>query len=161
VTQSLIRILKYNRVREASIPLGVLLSHHLTLSANPLLSLSESILLLPIPLHIKKERARGFNQSSLIAQALLHTLPTHHISIHTNILLRNKNTPSQTTQPNHQARKKNMINAFTLSNPEKIKGKVILLLDDVSTSGATLYAAARCIKTARPKRIIGLAIAKA
>jgi predicted amidophosphoribosyltransferase len=159
--QNLIRALKYDRIREAALPLGYLLSRYLEESALPLFSSTESILLLPIPLHTKKERVRGFNQSLLIAQAFLHTLPTHHITIHTDILFRNKNTPSQTIQPSHRARKENLAGAFTLQNSEQIKGCVILLLDDVSTSGATLCEALRCVKTAHPKCVIGLTIAKA
>lgn len=97
-------------------------------------------LLIPVPLHKKKEKERGYNQSLLIAQGIqkIYTIP-----INTTILTRKLQTESQTTKSKLN-RWKNVKNAFTLENNLLLNKKHILLIDDVFTTGATIEA---CIKT--------------
>ncbi|MDP2695664.1 MAG: ComF family protein [bacterium] len=113
----------------------------------------------PMPLHKKRERKRGFNQSLLLAQELsqLLKLPIH------NTLMRVKDTPRQAEISDYDRRRDNIAGCFVLDKgiAPTIKGRQIILVDDVTTSGATLNEAARALKTAGARKIIGLVIAKA
>lgn len=119
----------------------------------------KNILLIPIPLHKRKKRQRGFNQSELLAEAV-----ASHFSLSYNpkILLKIKNNLPQAKINNFSNRKKNSENIFQISNfnLNLIKNKWIILIDDVYTSGATMQEAAKILKKNGAKKIIGLVIAK-
>jgi len=113
--------------------------------------------LVAIPLHRRRFNWRGFNQSEEVAKILsVH----FRMPILNNCLFRAKQTDSQAGLKDFQKRKLNLENAFALKNQELLKNKNIVLLDDVYTSGATLEEAAKAVKSAGAKRIIGLVIAK-
>jgi ComF family protein len=97
-------------------------------------------ILLPIPLHPKKEKIRGYNQAELIAKGIYKFIP---IEINLTSLKRTIFTDSQTNK-NRMERWENVQNAFEVRNKKKLDSKHILLIDDVFTTGATLEA---CIKT--------------
>jgi ComF family protein len=119
----------------------------------------KNILLIPIPLHKRKRRQRGFNQSELLAKAV-----ASHFSLnfHPKILFRIKNNPPQAKINNFSDRKENSKNIFQISSPNLnlIKGKWIILIDDVYTSGATMQEAAKILKKNGAKKIIGLVLAR-
>ena len=97
--------------------------------------------IIPVPLHTRRLRQRGFNQAYLLVRDFpgLWTAATGSHpgwSISNTILLRSRNTPSQTGF-DRKDRLKNLRDAFTVKGSEKIKGKRILLIDDVYTTGAT------------------------
>ena len=96
-------------------------------------------LIIPIPLHRKKIKARGFNQAKLIAHVLSNKLGIPYQHHH---IIRSKNTPAQSGL-NAKARKKNIKNAFTLVEP--ITHQHIIIIDDVITTGATVSELKRCI----------------
>jgi ComF family protein len=116
--------------------------------------------MIPIPLHPKKERERGFNQSLLIAEALRDFLSGSPPLI-SQILVRVKNTKAQAEIKDSDKRKENVRSCFAVKNPSEIKGKNIILIDDVFTSGATANEAVRTLKTAGARRILVLVLAKA
>lgn len=119
----------------------------------------KNILLIPIPLHKKKKRQRGFNQSELLAK----TIASHFsLSVHPEILLRIKNNPPQAKINNFIEREKNIKDIFQISISclNLIKNKWIILIDDVYTSGATMQEAARILKKSGAKKVIGLVLAK-
>ena len=95
--------------------------------------------IIPIPLHRKKLKIRGFNQSDFIAEGI------HNIPIERNCLKRIKNISSQTNK-NRLEHWNNVKSAFKIDNTDKLKGKHILLVDDVFTTGATLEACINTIK---------------
>ena len=113
-------------------------------------------LIMPVPLHYSKYKKRGYNQSALLARALATqiALPVDETS-----LRRSRNTPSQTGF-GRQARFKNMKDAFECVCPNNIKGKTILLLDDVATTGATLEACAVALKKAGAKQVMAYTLAR-
>jgi len=90
---------------------------------------------LPIPLHPKKEKKRGYNQSMLIAKGVAETLS---VQARKN-LVRNANTSTQTRKSRYE-RWQNVETVFSIRNPKSLHGKHILLIDDVVTTGATIEA---------------------
>ena len=101
-------------------------------------------ILLPIPLHPKKEKIRGYNQAELIAKGIYKFIP---IEINLTSLKRTIFTDSQTNK-NRMERWENVQNAFEVRNKKKLDNKHILIIDDVFTTGATLEA---CIKNAQTR----------
>ena len=93
-------------------------------------------IIIPVPLHKKRLLERGYNQTELIAKKL-------RIKVETNCLIKIKNIKPQSTK-NAEERKKDIKNTYILKNEEKIKGKKVLLFDDIYTTGST---ANECIKT--------------
>ena len=140
---------KYRDVRAAAPALARLLAEYL--SANPLLG--ESIV--PVPLHRRKLRERGYNQAALLARELgkLTGRPVAE-----NLLSRTRATPPQVSTASQQQRAENMAGAFHCR--EQVDGHSFLLLDDVSTTGSTLTAAAAALKEAGATSVWGLALAR-
>jgi competence protein ComFC len=95
--------------------------------------------ILPVPLHPKKLKLRGFNQSSLLAKGLNERL---NIPVKEKLMRRIVHSDSQTTVSKYE-RWDNVKNIFTIPNPSKLKDRHVLLVDDVLTTGATIEA---CLK---------------
>lgn len=156
--QTLIRALKYEHMRITSAPLAALIARHIT--AHKKIAERGPFILIPIPLHKEKKTSRGYNQSELLARELTNLLP-HTFSVCADALVRVKNTPSQTAQKTHSERAHNMEDAFRVAKPEAFAGKIVFVIDDVSTSGATIREAARVLKRAGARNVLGLVVAKA
>ena len=109
---------------------------------------------MPVPLHPKKLRARGYNQSQLLAQAFCRN---SGLVLHTSGLIRRVDTRSQ-AQLNRKERLQNMADAFE-AGPE-VKGKRILLIDDVATTGATLEGCALALKRAGARQVMAFTLAR-
>lgn len=114
-------------------------------------------IIVPVPLHAKKLKSRGYNQSEWLAQgiALITRLP-----VVADALIRKTNTDSQTTKTRFE-RWDNMQDVFFVHQPELYAGKHILLVDDVLTTGATIVASAKAFANVKDVRfsIITLGIA--
>jgi ComF family protein len=116
------------------------------LAIAPIDQLKEMAVLVPIPLHVRRERQRGFNQSADIAQALSDLTG---IQVR-NLLHRQRSTMTQSHLP-RELRQQNTSNAFTvIARSEATKEsqalpRIIILIDDVATSGSTLSAAAKAM----------------
>jgi ComF family protein len=152
IVKKVISKAKYEFVKEALYPLTNLL---IDLIKESDLNLKPD-LVIPIPLYIKKERYRGFNQSEVIAKILSENFSWQ---ISTNILKRIKKTKSQ-TELSKRERKENVKNAFKVFNPFLIKNKNIILIDDIYTTGATLEEAAKTLKKAGAKSVWAITLAK-
>lgn len=106
-------------------------------------------LMIPIPLHKDRLRARGYNQSAMFAKGLSDIL---NIPVEEKAVIRTRNTVSQTTKPRAE-RFENVKGAFAVITPNKIKGKNILLIDDTITTGATLMSCGKEILKYQPKSL--------
>ena len=116
----------------------------------------KNYLIVPVPLSKERLRERGYNQAALIAKIVAEDLKMEFAE---NILTRIRHASPQVGAKDWTERKKNVAGCFVC--PKPIKGQNILLVDDVSTSGATLNEAAKTLKAAGAKKIIGLVVAKA
>lgn len=155
VLQNLIHYFKYKSFKNLAPVLGEILIKYLN-SLNPQFSILNSIVI-PISLHPRRERRRGFNQAKLIAKILAENF---NLEISED-LKRTKNNKPQVECRDSETRTKNIENCFEIKNPEKIRGKNILLIDDVFTSGATMNEAVKILKQNNARKIIALVLAKA
>lgn len=173
IIRNLIHYFKYKGFIDIALILGILAEKYITTVFRN----SEIInyVLVPVPLHPKRQRQRGFNQSELLAKFLSVKFNLPMI----NALKRIKNSKPQAKMKkdnkkvyffedepdsnarNYEKRKKNISGAFSIINPEEITGKNVILIDDVYTSGATMSEAARILKNHGAKKIIALVVAKA
>jgi len=153
----LIALLKYQKIKQAAVPLGGILTAYLKELFKNYGLKTENFLIIPIPLHWQKENKRGFNQSCLLAEQLAKNTG---LEVNKNILKRIKNTASQVELKDKEKRAENVINCFAIENPKLLSGKNIIILDDVFTTGATMKEAARILKNSGARKIIGLVVAK-
>jgi ComF family protein len=114
-------------------------------------------LVVPIPLHRKKLRERGFNQAELIAKVVAKHL---QVRLTKGNLKRRKATITQTSL-DREERRRNLREAFTVKNRDEFQAKNVLLVDDVYTTGATIKEAAKVLKEARVKDVYVFALARA
>lgn len=96
-------------------------------------------LIIPIPLHYKKLHKRGYNQSAAFGKGIAEVL---EIPMLEKVLVKVTATESQTSM-NRLERLENVMNSFKVRNEQKLKGKHVLLVDDILTTGATIEAAAQ------------------
>ena len=148
---------KYEKVHSLAPVFATLLVEYINaLDPKPRL-LSASPIVVPIPLHMHKERNRGFNQSALIARSFARTIQLPYDELLIKLI---DNDPQAQTKK-RIARLARMHGAFAVPRPADVRNKTIILIDDVSTSGATLSEAARTLKQAGAKKILALVVAKA
>ena len=146
-------------------PLGLLMLHAFNGMYEQKASTVPDILV-PVPLHARRLRMRGFNQTFLLANHLIDLNRQHPdlgfpvLKTDPNILLRCRRTNPQTGL-NKGLRKTNIANAFRVNTPEKAAGKHILLIDDVYTTGATVDECARILIQAGAARVDVLTLARA
>ena len=114
-------------------------------------------LILAVPLHPARKRERGYNQAQLLAQALGKTL---NKPCPENIIARARHTQTQ-TKLNKQQRLENVKDIFTVKKPELVRGKTIILIDDVLTTGATIGSCAGKLLGAGATKVLALTAAAA
>ncbi|MDD5312168.1 MAG: ComF family protein [Dehalococcoidia bacterium] len=141
--------LKYRNLRAIAAPLA----GHMADYANE--NIISGDIVVPVPLHIKRLRQRGYNQSELLAIefAGIVKLPI------SNCLSRTRDSQPQVRTSNANMRRENVKNAFSCANKEIIDRHVILI-DDVCTSGATLEACTVALKQAGVKNVVGFTLAR-
>ena len=124
--------------------------------AAPMLQACDAVI--PVPLHPKRLRQRKFNQSSLLAHALVKGTD---IPVWDKALLRTRNTPPQAGL-DRAARLENVQDAFALNHAyaERLRDKTVILLDDVVTTGATVHACCHMLRQAPLRAIHVLSLAK-
>jgi len=181
----LVHLYKYNFIEDLHIPLGKLLVKAILKNNLPIPDL-----IIPIPLHPRRLRWRGFNQSELLAKYVSENLtPGFSIPVFSDLIRRRKYTPPQMKIGKYSERRKNMEEAFEINKQISEKGsadrspsgglsaskkrtvridtqfqylqdKKILLIDDIATTGATLFECAKILKQNGAKKVMGAVIAR-
>lgn len=113
--------------------------------------------MVPMPIHGKRLRERGFNQAEKLAEALMDVAP---MPLERRWVIRHKNTQRQAGLSGKE-RRQNVKDAFRAPKPEALRGKRILLIDDVLTTGASANACASTLKRAGASYVAILALARA
>lgn len=113
--------------------------------------------IVPVPLHPKKHKKRGFNQSKIIAEELAKEKGVEFIE---KTLVKIKNTPPQTSLVRAE-REKNVRRTFRIIKTEKIEGKTVLLVDDVYTTGSTIRECCAVLKKGGAEEIRAITLAQA
>ncbi|CAG0967027.1 MAG: ComF family protein [Bacteroidetes bacterium] len=149
--QSILHQLKYKGNFEIGIDMGILAGNELKTSTR----FANLNLITAVPLHSQKKKQRGYNQSEMFAKGIAKATC---VSTDFSVIERTIYTQTQ-TQKSRVERLNNVEKAFFIPNPEKIKNKHILLVDDVITTGATLEACAACLQKVNGVKISIAAIA--
>jgi ComF family protein len=135
--QHLLHQLKYKSNQELGRYLGQLMGHELNKSNR----YSNIDALVPLPLHPEKERKRGYNQAFVLCQGMGEAMK---LPVWKGCVMRTEMTETQ-TKKGRVERWQNMDGKFLVTNPVKLVGKHLLLVDDVITTGATLEACGRSL----------------
>ncbi len=154
--RELIHLLKYEHVRPAAAVLGRMLAE--AVSGLDSCWTRRPVMVVPVPLHARKLRQRGFNQSELVARAAIRQdaiklgARCGRMELHPGILERRRETQSQTGLTRHQ-RRENIRGSFAVAQAAEIAGREILLVDDVFTTGTTVSECARILRRAGASKI--------
>jgi len=138
-------------------PVGEMLADRLLGSERAKGLLSEADCLLPVPLHRLRQFVRGYNQAHVVAQRLGRrcNLPL------ADAVARHRYTQTQTHLHSRRQRMRNLKDAFVLKDPDQIRRRHIVVIDDVMTTGATLQILARALRPARPASLSAIVVAVA
>ena len=150
VMRQSIHQLKYRNLRALAQPLVKLLQDYLVTNPVP------GEVLVPVPLHHKRLKERGYNQSRLLARELGKLI---NLPVVDDCLIRQRHASPQARASTVDERRSNVDGAFTCRD-HRLRDKQVLLIDDVSTSGATLDACAVALKTSGATTVWGLVLAR-
>lgn len=161
-----IHLFKYKFIKSLSEPLGILMINN-----SQKLTIPTPDFILPIPLHPKRLRWRGFNQAELLADTLAtDLLPGIAIPVIDNFVVRQRHTVPQKKVKKYKDRHQNLNDAFTLNynfnwpahnlKNKNLINKNILIVDDVTTTGATIFKFAKELKKLNPKSVSAIVLGR-
>lgn len=153
LVRELIHTYKYDGVRELA---GLFADEIVAFLARYGIHPRRTSFLIPVPLARSRERERGFNQAGLLAHELGNRLGFPVIPA----LKRIRATEQQIDMDSYDRRRENVAGAFRVRDAETVRDKFVILVDDVSTSGATLAEAAGVLRAAGARTVWAIAIAK-
>lgn len=155
--QDILHSLKYHGNRGAGVDMGRALGRSL-LEKELFGYTAGECILIPVPLHPAKERKRGYNQSRAIAEGVSEITDIELVS--KGVLSRVRNTKTQTGFSLNK-RRENMKGVFSVTDAQKVENKVCILIDDVYTTGATLFEMAFEMQHSQPAAILSATVAYA
>ncbi len=150
--QKIVKTFKYRLISDLNAYLGEMIYEAIIKN----LSEFKEYILIAVPLHPKRQKWRGFNQSELLAEYMSSKLK---IPLLNKIIKRTKSTKSQANL-NREERLVNLTNAFTVKDKSQMLNKKIILIDDITTTLSTLNQCAKVIKEAGAKEIICVVIGR-
>ena len=153
--------LKYHHKRYLGEKLGQLLYEFLIEDIADIKAYTpgRSIFVIPVPISNKKNRIRGYNQSCAIAKGFCNRAGIGIFELKDKIIFKNKETIPQAKITNRKKRLENIRGVFEIKNSEIIKGRTIIVIDDVTTTGGTINEIMKIIKENGAKRVLGFTIA--
>lgn len=160
-----VHVFKYRFVKDLSKPLAELMVEQLKnrqiikkkkpIPFGP--DIENDKIIIPVPLHPKRLRWRGFNQAELLAKNIADYF---ELPLENYILIRKRNNIPQVEIKDRRERMENIKDAFGCVNTELIKGKTIILIDDVCTTSATLSECAKVLKKSGAQEVWGVVVAR-
>lgn len=159
LVKKLIHAFKYQRAKKIATPLSQILCEFLDKNGfqNIVAMHARRIHIAPVPLFDFRARERGFNQATEIAK---HISNHYNIPLAENLMRKHKYTQPQADIKDKETRATNVAGAFSLRQQEFARGKTILLVDDVYTSGATMRECALTLRNAGAAEVWGITVAK-
>ncbi|HVG26156.1 MAG TPA: ComF family protein [Acidobacteriaceae bacterium] len=160
--REMLHLLKFSGMREmAGHVLGRCLSEAM-LKLEP--ETAREVMVIPVPLFAARQRSRGFNQAALLAKAAVKRVrkqrPGWTLRIDEGVLQRVKDTKASFALEPHQ-RRRNLRGAFRVVDPEAVRGREVLLIDDILTTGATARECARVLRRAGAEKVWVATVARA
>ncbi len=150
--QQAIHLFKFEKKKVFAQPLIRLINAHIPTDC----AVTEYDFILPVPIHKKRLRERGFNQATLLAKGIAQA---EGVPVLTDALVRHRHTVAQSSL-DMEARQHNIVGAFEIRKPEVIHNKRLLIIDDVFTTGATVREAVNELWKADPAEIDVLTLAR-
>jgi len=153
--------LKYYHYRHLGQKLGEMLYEALIeeVADMRILTKGQPIYIIPVPLSRTRRKMRGYNQAEIIARGFCEYGEKGVFELQKNIIVKKVDTLPQARITNRTTRLRNIHNAFEITNPNLIKGKNIIIIDDVTTTGGTITEIIKLLKNSGAKKVIGFAVA--
>jgi ComF family protein len=153
--------LKYHHKRYLGDRLGELLYEYLMEEISEMKTTvpGRSIYVVPVPVSNKKMKKRGYNQSLYIAKGFCSCGGKEIFELKNKIIWKSKETLPQAKITNRKRRLENVRGVFDIKNSECVKGRTIIVIDDVTTTGGTISEIIKVLKKAGAKRVVGFAVA--
>jgi ComF family protein len=165
IVKEIIWELKYNGNQKIAEKLGEILYDHIHQEIQELTVFEsahwqkDKILLIPMPISDKRRFERGWNQSELLAQAVVKMDKEKIFKYLPRQLIKIKDTESQTKTTSRKERLENVVNSMKILHPPSVAGECIIILDDVTTTGSTFTEAQRVLYDSGAKKILCVAVA--
>jgi ComF family protein len=156
-TERFIYALKYRGVQGLATPLADRLCALICLRPETRTMFGENPLVVPVPLHRSRMRERGYNQAHLFAERIAQTAA---MPLEADVLVRIRATHQQVKTTGRAARRENMHGAFSVVDSGPIRDRDVVLIDDVTTTGATLDDCARALREAGARSVSALTFAR-
>ena len=122
-------------------------------------SVGSPIYIIPVPISNDKRKRRGYNQSEIIARNFCKNEIKNIFQLKTNIIYKKSNTIPQARIENRAKRLQNIKGTFEIKNIAELKGKTVIVIDDVTTTGGTLTEIIKLLKKSGSKKVIAFAVA--
>lgn len=151
--------LKYHKRKNLGHILGKLVAETLLEEYSDLIAYTGGtpIIIIPVPLSPKRMKERSYNQAEYIARGFAHYVGKSCI-IRTDIIKKIKDTLPQARLQNKNVRLRNVKNAFNIYHKEDIKGRTIIVIDDVTTTGATITEIINILEKGGARKVVGFAV---
>jgi ComF family protein len=161
VAKSVIWEIKYGGNRVLAEKLGVLLYDAVMAEAleRNIFERFKTLILMPVPVSDKRRFERGWNQAELLAEAVKRCDRSNGFKYLPRQLAKIRHTESQTKTSGKAERLQNLKESMRVLNPESVRERCVVLIDDVTTTGATFAEARRALKEAGAKRVLCFAVA--
>ncbi len=118
----------------------------------------QKVLVIPIPSHKKRTNEKGFNQTFLLAEQLSFIDQNNTFNVRYDVLYKIKDTAHQTSLKDRSVRLKNLKDSFQVRNAEQIQNSLVILIDDVVTTGTTLNEAMQTLRKAGVKNVVAYTV---
>lgn len=118
-----------------------------------------AILVIPVPMSRSRKKKRGYNQAEVIARNFCESTNSKILKLEKRVVIKIKDTTPQARITNRTRRLANMKGVFSIKNTDIVRGRTFIVIDDVTTTGATIREIIKLLNKAGAKKTIGLALA--